>query len=201
MAQPQQRDRLRAAIASEAARIIHNSGHHDYNVARTKAAQRLGCKDQRKLPNNAEIEQALIEYQQLFHAEELQQSTTHLRKLALEAMSNLEQFSPHLAGRALNGNANSKSKLQLHLFSESPEQIALHLLDSGIPYRESEISVSFSRGHRQAQPAFRFYSGETEVELIWFPSGSIGRPPLSPVDHKPEKRASIIQLKKMAGID
>jgi hypothetical protein len=197
MAQIQRKDRLRASIANEAARIIHTSGLADYSAARTKAAHRLGCKDQRNLPSNAEIEQALIEYQQLFHTEEQQSSVKHLRQLALEAMTSLVQFSPHLVGSVLSGNVNQHSKLQLHLFSESPEQIALHLLDSGIPYQEAEQTIFLKKGQKQRQPCFRFHSKETQVELTWFPSGSVGQAPLSCIDQKPEKRASIIQLKKL----
>jgi hypothetical protein len=191
------RDRLRAAIANEAARIIHDSGQHDYNAARTKAAHRLGCKDQKRLPNNIEIEQALVEYQQLFSADEQQHSLHELRQLALDAMSSLEMFSPRLVGPVLRGSANSQSVLQLHLFSDSPELIAHFLFDRGIPYREVDKTVAFNKGHKQRQPAFRFHSGETEVELTWFPPGSIGHPPLSSIDQKPQKRASITQLKKL----
>jgi hypothetical protein len=200
MGQGDKRDRLRATIANEAARIIYDSGQRDYNSARTKAARRLGCKDQRKLPSNSEIEQALGEYQQLFHADEQQNSLRNLRQLALDAMSNLKQFSPHLVGNVLSGNVNSNSKLQLHLFSESPEQVALHLLNSGIPYKECEKILLFAKEQKQRQPCFRLLSQKTEVELIWFPSGSTGHSPLSSLNQKPEKRASISQLKRLMGL-
>jgi hypothetical protein len=201
MAQKKQTDRLRANIANEAARIIHDSGQVDYSAARNKAAIRLGCKNRRSLPNNSEIEQALIDYQQLFHTSEQQQSAKQLRQLALEAMTSLEQFSPRLTGSALSGNVNQHSTLQLHLFSESPEQIALHLLNSGIPYQEAEKPILIKKGQKQRQPCFRFHSKETEVELIWFPSRSLGHSPLSSIDQKPEKRASINQLKKLMELD
>jgi hypothetical protein len=201
MAQKPQTDRLRANIANEAARIIHDSGHVDYSAARNKAALRLGCNNRRSLPSNSEIEQALMEYQQLFHTSEQQQSAKQLRQLALEAMTSLEQFTPRLTGSALSGNVNQHSKLQLHLFSESPEQIALHLFNNGIPYQEAEKPILIKKGQKQRQPCFRFHSKETEVELIWFPSRSIGQAPLSSVDQKPEKRASINQLKKIMQLD
>ena len=192
---------MRASIAYEAARIINDMGQRDYHTARIKAAQRLGCKDHRRFPSNIEIEKALVEYQQIFHADDQQRSLDALRRLALDAMSHLRQFSPRLVGPALSGSVDSYSRLQLHLFSESPEQIALHLLDSGIPYQESETAVFFTKGQRQRQPAFRFHSGAFEVELTWFPTGTIGHPPLSTIDQKPEKRASIAQLKNMLHLE
>ncbi len=188
---------MRALITFEAARIIHDLGRRDYNTARIKAAQRLGCKDQKRLPSNTEIQQALIEYQKIFLANDQPRIIDDLRKLAHEAMTHLSQFSPRLVGGLLGGDADSTSPIQLHLFSESPELIAMHLLDSGIPYQESDKTLFFTKSRKQKQPVFRFYSGETEVELIWFPSGSIGHPPLSAIDQKPEKRVSLTQLKSM----
>jgi hypothetical protein len=190
-------DRLRASIAHEAARILNDLGQRDYNTARTKAAQHLGCKDQKRLPSNTEIEQALLAYQQLFHADNRKQSLHDLRQLAIQAMSNLKQFAPRLVGPVLSGTADSNTLLQLHLFADSPEQIIFFLMERGIPYRESEKTLSFPKGKKQRQPAFRFRSGDTEVELIWFPLGTIGHPPLSSLDQRPEKRASLAQLKTL----
>lgn len=201
MAQNNNRDRVRAHIAYEAARIINDLGRRDYHTARIKAAQRLGYKDQKRLPNNSEIEQALLQYQQLFHGDNQQRTLNDLRRLALDAMSHLSQFSPRLVGPVLSGSADSNSRLQLHLFSESPEQIALHLLDRRIPYQESETTVFFTKGRKQKQPAFRFHSGAFEVELTWFPSGTIGHPPLSSIDQRPEQRASIDQLKNILHLE
>lgn len=197
MARTQNNDRIRASIAYEAARIICNQGRRDYRSARTKAAQRLGYTEHKALPSNAEIEQALMQYQQLFHADRQQHLLHDLRQLALEAMTALRQFSPRLVGPILSGSVDSHSPLQLHLFTESPEQIALFLLDRGIPYREIEKTVSFSKDRKLRQPAFIFHSGDTEMELIWFPPESMAHPPLSTIDHRPEKRASITKLKEM----
>jgi len=194
MAQRASKDRLRASIAYEAARIIHDLGRHDYATARHKAAKRLGCRDKNRLPSNGEIEQALLEYQQLFHAGEHQHSVRHHRQLALEAMASLKQFSPRLVGPALKGTADQHTPLQLHLFADCPEDIALFLLERGIPYREGDKTVHYPKGKTQRLPAFRFRSGETDIELICFPAHSIGQPPLSPLDQKPEKRASANQL-------
>ncbi len=194
MAQHASKDRLRASIAYEAARIIHDLGRHDYTTARNKAAQRLGCKDRSRLPSNSEIEQALLEYQQLFHAGDQQLSLRQQRQLALEAMSNLHQFSPRLVGPALRGTADEHTPLQLHLFADCPEDIAMFLMERGIPYREGDKTAHYPKGKTRKLPTFRFRSGETDIELICFPSQSMGQPPLSPLDQKPEKRASLSQV-------
>ncbi len=197
MAQRPSKDRLRASIAYEAARIIHDLGRHDYNTARNKAAQRLGCKDKRRLPSNGEIEQALLENQLIFHADDQQLWEKNLLQLAQEAMSNLEQFSPRLVGSALRGTADLYTPLQLHLFADCPEDIALFLLERGIPYIEGEKTALFPGEKKQRLPTFRFRSGETEVELTWFPLNTVGHPPLSPIDQGPEQRASLRQVNSL----
>ncbi len=197
MSQHPSKDRLRISIAYEAARIIHDLGRHDYSTARNKAAQRLGCKDKRRLPSNSEIEQALLEQQLLFHADDQQLSLTHLRQLALEAMSNLQRFSPRLVGPALRGTADPNTPLQLHLFADCPEDIALFLLERGIPYIEGEKTTLFPGEKKRRLPTFSFRSDETEVELTYFPHNTIGHPPLSPVDQRPERRASLAQIKTL----
>lgn len=199
MAKHPSKDRLRTTIAYEAARIISDLGDHDYNAARTKAAQRLRCCDKNRLPSNSEIEQALIEQQQLFHADEQKASQHDLLHLAQQAMSNLEQFSPRLVGPILRGTADSNTPLQLHLFADSSEEIAFALMQIGIPYMEGDKTFTFPTGKRKKQPLFRFQSGNREIELICFTPEAIGHPPLSPIDQKPEKRASLIQVKALLG--
>jgi hypothetical protein len=201
MAQHPPKDRLRASIAYEAARIIHDLGRHDYTAARNKAARRLGCRDRGCLPGNDEIEQALLEYQQLFHAGDQQQLMQQQRQLALEAMTSLKQFSPRLVGPALRGTADRHTPLQLHLFADCPEDIAMFLLEHGIPYREGDKTLHFPKDKKQRLPAFRFRSGDTEVELICFPPHSVGQPPLSPLDQKPERRATASQLMELMGTE
>ena len=63
-------DQVRAALAQEAARIMAEHGIEDYLFAKRKAAERLGVVEAAVLPKNVEIEQALVEYQRLFDADE-----------------------------------------------------------------------------------------------------------------------------------
>lgn len=197
MSRPPHKDQLRTTMAYEAARIIDESGEHDYHKARIKAAQRLRCRDKNSLPSNSEIEQALIENRLLFHADEQKSSIRALLHLAQEAMSSLQQFSPRLVGSILRGTADSNTPLQLHLFADSPEQIAFALIQSGIPYLEGDKTLSFPREEKRRQPLFRFQSGTREVELICFPPETIGHPPLSQIDQRPEKRVSLSQLNSL----
>ena len=66
------RQRLRIEIAQAAAKLLHEGGYQDYLEAKRKAANQMVGHDNRLLPNNAEIEPALMAHQSLFHAEEQQ---------------------------------------------------------------------------------------------------------------------------------
>jgi hypothetical protein len=194
---PDRNGNLRHRIALEAARIIADLGHHDFHKARQKAAQRLGCRDRRQLPTNAEIEQALQEYQQLFRGESQRGELQRLRAIAVDAMSTLTEFRPRLVGPVLSGSADKNSKIQLHLFSDTPEQIAIRLLENKIPWRDGTKRVYYPRGVVKEQPLFRFHAGNTEIELVWFSPEEIRHSPLSPLNDRPEKRASLEKVQDL----
>src|SRR5579872_5054944 len=122
---------LRRALAQEAARIMAQQGIHDFLTAKRKAADRLGVTDSSVLPRNTEIEAALAEYQRLFDARAHRRSLESQRRAALHAMHWLARFQPRLVGAVLSGTATEHADIQLHLFADRPENVALQLLDHG----------------------------------------------------------------------
>lgn len=188
---------LRRRIAADAARILAESGDHNYSRAARKAAERLGCRDPRQLPSNSEIEQALREYQQLFRGEEQAGALQQLRQQAREAMEGLQAFRPRLVGPVLIGTADRYSRIELHLFCDSPEQIVFHLMELHIPWRDGEKRLLYPQGVARRQPLFRFQAGGADIELIWFPLKELHHPPLSPLDNRPLQRASLEQLRSL----
>jgi hypothetical protein len=188
---------LRHRIAQEAARIIADLGHHDFRKARQKAAERLGCRDRRQFPTNTEIELALQEYQQLFRGQSQPAELIRLRQIALKAMEALAEFRPRLVGPVLSGSADKHSKIVLHLFSDTPEQIAIKLLENKIPWQDGSKKVIYPRGVAKEQPLFRFHAGETEIELVWFTPEEIGHPPRGPGNDPPEERAARQKVREL----
>ena len=131
---------LRAEIAAAAARMIAEDGA-DYATAKRKAARLiLGNQKPRGdvLPDNAQIEEQVREYQALFFGDEHAERLLHLRRLALELMERLEAFCPYLTGAVLNGTAGEHSDIHLQLFADSPKDMALFLLNAHIDYEVSE---------------------------------------------------------------
>lgn len=137
---PSDAELLRAEIAAAAARMIAEDGA-DYGTAKRKAARLvLGNRKVRTdvLPDNAQIEDQVREYQALFFGEEHAQRLQHLRQLAAELMEKLADFHPMLTGAVLNGTATVHSDIHLQLFADSSKDVAVFLLNAGIDYEVSE---------------------------------------------------------------
>jgi hypothetical protein len=187
---PTRSDHLRSAVAQEAARLMAEHGIQDYFVAKRKAAERYGVVEGAFLPRNSEIEAALLSYQRLFggaqHASRLQEQ----RRVALQAMQLLLQFEPRLVGAVLQGSATEHSDIQLHVFSDSPETVYLHLTDRRYDCEVLERKVRMTAERWFSVPTVRFETGAANVEALVFPTDGIRQAPVSPVDGKPMRRAS-----------
>ncbi len=198
MTRPRPRtDMLRQALAREAARLMIEHGHEDYGFAKRKAAERLGVTDLAVLPKNTEIEEALAEHQRLFvpeiHATEL----TEMRSAALEAMRLLAEFEPRLVGPLLSGTATAHNDITLHLFADTPESVAVRLLDRGIPHEVVERRFRVSRDETEAYPAVRFNAGPHEVDATIFPLDGIRQAPPGPMDGRPMRRATAEEVESL----
>ncbi len=184
---------MRQRLAQEAARILLESGRRDFLAAKRKAALHLNCSDTRNLPNNQEIEQALIEYQRLFHADEQTQELSQLRETACEAMRFFDAFSPRLVGPVLQGSADKNTPISLHFFADSPEAVGLFLLEQHIPFEQDEKRQHLQADLYQAMPRYRFIAKNAQVEVIVFPTRH-KQPPLSPIDGRPMQRANLTEV-------
>ena len=118
-------DRERQTVAQEAARLIVEHGIRDFRVAKTKAAERLGISGRGALPGNAEIELAVSNHLALFGGDAHASHLGQLREAALSAMDLLAEFEPRLVGPVLQGTADHSTAVNLHVFADSPETIAL----------------------------------------------------------------------------
>jgi len=129
---------MRERIAAAAARIMAEDGIDSFALAKRKAARQLGAPDTEALPSNEEVEEALHAYRALYQADEHPQRVAELRRIALEAMQALEQFSPYLTGPVLKGTAGPYAEIELQLFPESPKDVEIFLLDRGVSFATAE---------------------------------------------------------------
>ena len=189
--------RARQIVAQEAARIIVNHGVRDYRIAKQKAAERLGVNGRAVLPGNAEVEAAVAEHLQIFSGDSHQDLLRLMRTAALASMELLIEFSPRLVGPVLVGTADENSAINLHVFADSPEMVAMEIGDMGIQFRSYERRLKSRRGQIEMYAGFEFsYCNET-IQATVFPVDGIRQAPMSPIDGRPMKRVDVEAVQKL----
>jgi hypothetical protein len=191
------KDNLRRALAQEAARIMAQHGIHDFLTAKRKAAERLGVADASALPRNTEIEDALAEYQRLFDPGGHELTLEAQRRAALHAMLWLSQFEPRLVGPVLSGTATEHADIQLHVFADRPEYVALRLIDRGVAHEVTERRVRLDAERIKAYPGVRFAVDNRCIDATVFPLDGIRQAPVSPVDGRPMRRADADEIQDL----
>jgi len=190
-------ENLRRALAQEAARIMSEQGIDDYGLAKRKAAERLGATDIAVLPKNTEIEAALADHQRLFEAHTHSSTLSDIRRTALQAMRLLRRFEPRLVGPVLSGTASRHSEVNLHLFADGAESVALHLVDNNIPHRIAERRLRYEPDRLVSYPVVQFVAGDRAIDAVVFPINGIRQSPASPVDGRPMRRADTQELESL----
>ncbi|MGH8061539.1 MAG: hypothetical protein ACREO7_05945 [Pseudoxanthomonas sp.] len=187
----------RHRLAHEAARLMAEGGFRDYHQAKLKAAERLGIHDDASLPRNREIEQALREYQRLFIGESQLQAVHSRRQAALRALEFLAGFSPRLVGPVLDGTADANSPVLLQLHTDDADAVPRFLEEHRIPADARTRHVRLDRNRDGDFPVWLFSAEELTFDLTVLPLDALRQAPLSGVDEKPVKRASLANLQQL----
>lgn len=185
---------IKMEVASEAARIIATEGQHNYHAAKKKAAERVGVSERLALPSNIEVKEALLRYQSLYGGARHSENLQALRETAVAAMQRLDRFNPRLVGNVLDGTAGNHSRISLHVFADSPESVILHFLESGLPYGQEQRQIRWHDGKHRTVPLVIFELGGAVVELTVMETIDLRQAPPSPIDGKPQSRATITDV-------
>src|SRR3954471_22454005 len=114
-------DKLRQAIALEAARLMYERVESEYFTAKRKASKRLcrrGVKPE-DLPSNAEIRDQIQVFARIHEGDK---RTEHLKQMRLEAlrlMRLLRAFRPRLIGSVMTGHTRKGSDIDIHVFTDA----------------------------------------------------------------------------------
>ena len=187
----------RTRLAQEAARLMAVGGIRDFHQAKLKAAERLGIHDDASLPRNREIEDALREYQRLFQGDATADALQRRREAALNALEFFAAFDPRLVGPVLEGTADANTPVALHLYSDDAGAVARCLDDSGIPAEARGRRVRLDRERDFDAEVWLFAVDGLTFDLTVLPRDALRQAPLSPVDEKPMRRASVAQLRAL----
>jgi hypothetical protein len=188
---------VRRRIAIEAARLVSEGGLRDYRHAKEKAAARLGIFDESSLPKNSEVEEALREYQRLFHADDQPRALRRLREAAREAMRFFERFEPRLVGAVLEGTADAHSSICLHLHTDEPDAVLRLLQDRRIPYDEDSRRIRPDRDSSRDVTALRFDAGDAAIDVTVLPYDQLRQAPLDRGGERPMQRATLAALETL----
>src|SRR5438270_10433304 len=140
---------LRAAITQLAAQIMYGEDVKQYFTAKRLAAKRLLGRAAgksvryrpRDLPSNGEIKQALLELVTEIEGSVRTRRLFAMRVVALEAMTELEAFSPRLIGSVATGHVRSGSDIDLHVFARHPSDVEARLRELGWFFETQHVSI------------------------------------------------------------
>ncbi|MDT8319247.1 MAG: hypothetical protein RQ826_01835 [Xanthomonadales bacterium] len=186
---------IRREITAEAARILATEGQRNYHAAKKKAAQRIGVSDRVALPSNIEVKDALQSYLLLYGGAAHLENLDRLRASAATVMQALEEFRPRLVGPVLDGTADPHSRISLHVFCDSPDQLVLYFLEKSITFKQEQRKIRWFDGSYRTMPLIVFdFEDTVMVELMVFDAVNLRQAPPSPVDGKPQPRANLAEV-------
>jgi hypothetical protein len=137
-------DHIRQLIAQKAAQMMAEDGINDFAYAKKKAGKQLGVSEASVMPTNAEIEDEIRLYHEIYNPDEQPLELAKLRKAALITMQLFSRFNPHLTGSVLDGTAGKFAQTNIHLFADSSKEVEIFLLSQQIPFESSEKSYRVS---------------------------------------------------------
>ena len=190
-------DRRRQEVAFEAARILATEGQRNYRTAKEKAASRLGVPINRGLPSNTEVEAELKRYQALYGGDDHRSTVHNLRAAAVDAMRFFHRFRPKLVGPVLEGTADEHSRVSLHLFCETPDEVVAFLMEQRLPFEQETRRIRWHDGSYRDLELIVIEADGQPFELALM-CGAAGRQaPPDPVDGRTQRRAGVSEVEAM----
>jgi len=190
---------LRISLAQEAARLMYEEGVKQYFTAKQIAAKRLLGRSYGKkirfrpkdLPSNGEIQASLSQLVQLHESDTLPYRLFAMRIIALETMYELKPYSPCLIGSVSTGQIRQGSDIDLHIFSDSLEELLIALDKQEKNYQLAEVSIQ--KNSKIMLYTHIYLNNIFPIELSVYPRNEIRVVSRSSTDGKP-----IIRMKPHA---
>ena len=185
---------IRLELAAEAARIIATEDQSNYHAAKKKAAERFGVNQKLALPSNLEIQDALVHYQRLYGGQQHASNLEQLRLTTVTIRGLLQAFTPRLVGSVLDGTAGRYSRISLHVFCDAPENLLLYFLENDISFSQEQRQIRWHDGSHRNIPVLVIEVSGATAELAVFTPLDLRQAPPSPIDGRPQHRASLAEV-------
>src|SRR5438552_11998787 len=187
-------DRLRQAIAFEAARLMYERVESEYYTAKRKAAKRL-CRQSVKpadLPSNAEIREQIQVFARIHEGDKRTENLRDMRLEALRLMRLLRAFRPRLIGSVMTGHVRKGSDIDIHIFTDGVGLVTDILQNEGYQFDVERKQVV---KHQEARVFTHIHIFDRfNFELTVYPDDKAHYVLRSPVTGKAIERASIREL-------
>jgi len=190
--------KLRKAIAARAASLMYAREESEYFTAKRKAAKQLGvnCKYQPyDLPANKEIQEALRRLAESREGAARGETLEGMRLEALRWMQKLRRFDPKLIGSVLTGHVRRGSDIDIHVFTDSLNDLTMALDDWRADYtveRKQVIKHNETRVYRHIHIDARY-----PIELTVYSAAERNYPFLSSITGKPIEKCGIDSLESL----
>lgn len=189
--------KLRRQIAFEAACLMYQRHESEYYRAKQKAARRIcrGWVKPADLPSNTEIRDEIQTLARLHEGKDRLRNLREMRLEALRLMRLLRQFRPRLIGSVLTGHVRKGSDIDLHVFSDSAEAVALTLDEYALIY---DLERKRVRKHGEERIFTHIHVIDRfPFELTVYPTGQAHYVFKSSITGKAIERASIAELEEL----
>lgn len=193
---PRREIRLRGGrdeIATRAARLLVE-GAPDFETARRKALHGELARAVGEGPDNLSIFIELARYLNLFHYAPQLEHITLLRTRALRVLQRLARFSATLCGPTWYGTALRGNSINLHVHLDEVEVLSRYFIEHGVNYQLGEAIFKFSAKLTRAVPVFLIEAESSTCEIALFQARGNLSHPLSSIDNRPVKRATLQAL-------
>lgn len=190
-------DKLRQAIAFEAARLMYDRVESEYFTAKRKAAKRLcrGAVKPQNLPSNAEIRDQIQLLARLHEGDRRTQNLKEMRLEALHYMRLLRAFRPRLIGSVMTGHVRKGSDIDLHLFCDNPALVTELLQNEGVQF-DLERKRVLKHGEERVFTHIHVFS-RYNLELTVYAEDKAHYVFRSSITGKAIERASIKELEEL----
>jgi hypothetical protein len=188
--------KLRQAIALEAARLMYERQETEYYTAKRKAAKRL-CRQGVKpedLPSNSEIRDQIQLFARLHEGDK---RGSHLREMRLDAlrfMRLVRAFKPRLIGSVMTGHVRKGSDIDIHVFTDSPGLLTDLLESEGYQF-DVERKEILKHGEARSFTHVHVYD-RYNFELTVYPEAKAHYVFRSSITGKAIERASVRELEE-----
>jgi hypothetical protein len=136
----------------------------------------------------------LREYQRLFIGDAQATGLRVRREAALRALEFFAPFEPRLVGPVLDGTADANAPVALQLYTDDADAVPRFLDERDIPAEARSRRLRLDLQRQYEAPLWLFSAEDLTFDLTVLPLDVLRQAPLSGVDEKPMKRASLAQL-------